>query len=395
MQPEMINSGPALSGILIAPDRALADQFSASSGRLDAFQIVLELKSYPSEQTLDIRVRQLHPAIVLVDVASNLDTAVKIISYLAAAHPGISVVALDDQSGSDTILRVLRAGASEFLYVPFDPSATSEAVARLLQLRKTEHPDSCDLGKIVVFSSVKPGSGASTLATQTAFALRRITGKRILLADFDLLGGTIGFYLKVNQRLSALDALERADGLNAALWTSMVTVSGGLDILPAPLVPAPDGVETDRMQTLLEYTRTMYDWIVLDLPTIFQRTSLLTISLADRTFLVSTSELPSLHLARRSTMMLEKLGFPQERFQVVLNRVDRREGMACGDIERIFKCPVHARFPNDYFSLHRAVTLGVPLANDADLGKAIGRLATQLTKTTAGQTAAVAETESR
>ncbi len=378
MHPIITNRDSALSAILIAPDRALVSQFSLPSASLDAFQIVLEIKSYPTNQTLDIRLRQLQPAVVLVDVASDLESAVTIISHIGRNHRDISVVALDHRSGSDTILRVLRAGATEYLYSPFDPAATTEAVTRLVGLRKSEPVSPGDLGKIFVFVSVKSGSGASTLATQTAFALRRITSERVLLADFDLMGGTIGFYLKVNQSFSAADALLRSDGLNAALWTSMVATSDGLDILSAPLVPSPEAVEALRMQNVLDYARTMYDWIVLDLPVIFQRTSLLTIPLSDRTFLVSTSELPSLHLARRSITMLEQLGFPKDRFQVIVNRVNRRDGVARGDIEKLFKCPVYASFPNDYFSLHRAVTLGVPLSREGDLGKAIEKLAIQL-----------------
>jgi hypothetical protein len=36
---------------------------------------------------------------------------------------------------------------------------------------------------------------------------------------------------------------------------------------------------------------------------------------------------------------------------------------------------VHASLPNDYFSLHRVVTLGQPLGPEGELGKAIERLA--------------------
>ncbi len=66
-------------------------------------------------------------------------------------------------------------------------------------------------GSLVAFTSAKPGSGASTLAAQTAFALRRTTSQRVLLADFDLMGGIIGFYLKLTNTKSLLDALQIAD----------------------------------------------------------------------------------------------------------------------------------------------------------------------------------------
>ena len=42
-------------------------------------------------------------------------------------------------------------------------------------------------------------------------------------------------------------------------------------------------------------------------------------------------------------------------------------------MEKLFGCPVHASLPNDYFSLHRVVTLGQPLGADGELGKAIER----------------------
>ena len=49
-------------------------------------------------------------------------------------------------------------------------------------------------------------------------------------------------------------------------------------------------------------------------------------------------------------------------------------------MEKLFNCPVHASLPNDYFSLHRVVTLGQPLGTDGDLGRAIENVATQIVR---------------
>ena len=104
----------------------------------------------------------------------------------------------------------------------------------------------------------------------------------------------------------------------------------------------------------------------------------MTISEADRAFLVSTSELPSLHLARKAVTLLEQLGFPRDRFQIMINRIQRRDEITGSDFERLFNCSVSTRIPNDHFSLHRAVTLGQPVEGHSDLGKAIQTLAGQL-----------------
>jgi hypothetical protein len=72
------------------------------------------------------------------------------------------------------------------------------------------------------------------------------------------------------------------------------------------------------------------------------------------------------------------LGFPRDRFQVLVNRVDKRDDLGHSNLEKLFNCPVHASLPNDYFSLHRVVTLGQPLAGEGELGKAIEKLAARL-----------------
>ncbi len=269
-------------------------------------------------------------------------------------------------------------GASEFLHAPFDAEVQREAISRLRRLRQPEPDGAPDPGQVVVFSSAKPGAGASTIAIQTAFALQRAGGKRVLLADLDLMGGTIGFYLKLNHDRCAIQALESADQLTPSLWSTLVADSEGIDVLSAPDTPFAGGVDSSRLHAVVEYARMNYEWVVIDVPVVFQRLSLMAISESDRALLVATSELPSLHLARKAVNLLDQLGFPKDRFQVVMNRVDKRDELGAPEIEKLFNCTVHSRVPNDYFSLHRAVTLGQSVDGHSELGKAIVSVASKL-----------------
>src|SRR5712692_7016459 len=164
----MTGRGPALTALSIVPDRELASQFTASNERSRSFQIVAELKAYPTNQALEVRLRQVKPDVILLDLATDL-----------------------------------------------------EAVARINRLLRPEPLGNEQPGSIIAFSSAKPGSGASTLAAQTSFALRRTTSKRVLLADFDLMGGMIGFYLKLTNTKSLLDALHSAERLGDGVWHSL------------------------------------------------------------------------------------------------------------------------------------------------------------------------------
>jgi pilus assembly protein CpaE len=377
MNPSVQNEAQ-IAALLIAPNRDLAQQFTATLADSRTFQILADLKSYPPPQTLEIRARQLKPDVVLLDLATDLATAAELIRFIVGLTPPVHVLGLHTSSDSQAILQSLRAGATEFLCAPFDPVILRSAVARLRRLCAPEPVVPAATGQVVGFSSAKPGSGASTIATQTAFSLQRLTGKRILLADFDLTGGTIGFYLKLNHNYSVVEALQHAEHLDQALWNSLAVNHGGLDILPAPAAPYADPIDPSRMSLLINYARQFYDWVILDLPAVFNRASLMAIADCDRAFLISTPELPSLHMTRKAMNVLGQIGFPKERFQVLLNRVDKRADIGANTMEKLFNCPVHASLPNDYFSLHRVVTLGQPLGPDGDLGKAIQNVATRL-----------------
>src|SRR6266536_1190723 len=100
-----------LTSLVISPNRELAQQFSATLPLTRAFHILAEMKSYPPVQTLDIRLRQLRPDLVFLDLASDLDQAAELIEFVATVKPPVYVVGLHTHNDSDAILRSLRAGA--------------------------------------------------------------------------------------------------------------------------------------------------------------------------------------------------------------------------------------------------------------------------------------------
>jgi pilus assembly protein CpaE len=365
-----------LTALFIAPGRELARQFAETLPLTHGFQILTEMKSYPSRQTLEVRLRQLQPEVVLLDLATDLERALVVIGEIVAWNPSIRVIGLDVQNDPEAIVASLRQGASEFLCAPFDPAIQELALARLRRLVEPTAPAVHAAGTVIVFSSAKPGSGASTLAAQLAYALRRGSANRVLLADLDRMTGTLSFYLKI-------EACDAGDG------TGVVSVRHGIDVFPAG-TGAIEPLDLAGLRELLEWARPAYDWILLDMPAVFQRATLLALPEADYAFLVTTAELSSLHLTRKALLFLAQLGFGRDRIRVLVNRVARGDGLGRSDVEKILGSGVHSSFPNDYHSLDRALARGEPLGSDCELGRAVAELARGLAAVPASGRAAPA-----
>ncbi len=139
-----------------------------------------------------------------------------------------------------------------------------------------------------------------------------------------------------------------------------------------------DTPEPGVLQEVLEHARSMYDWVVLDLPSVFQRTTIYTLAETDQTFMVTTSELPSLHLTRRAVGLLGQLGFDKERCPIVVNRYGKRDNISVSDMETIFGNRVFASLPNDFYALHRVMTRADVLPPESELGRAIEQFAAKL-----------------
>ena len=286
---------------------------------------------------------------ILLDLDSDTEAAAGLIRFLSNSEPEIQVVGLSLYKDSDLLLLSLRLGAREFLHAPFDPTVQKEAASRLARLQPSEPGPPVRSGIVTAFASAKPGSGASTIALQSALSLGRRTKKRVLYADFDLAAGTSGFDPRIQGALSPINTLQDAVDLTPATWSSLVSNLDGVDVFAAPTLPVTGPPDLAGVCSIVEFTRSHYDYIFIELPVVFDPWSLTVVSMSDRVFLISTSELPNLHLARKAVRLLDQVGVPKDRLKILLNRFSRKGQLSRAEIEKLIECSVFSSFPNDYF----------------------------------------------
>lgn len=371
-----------LQSLLISPNRQLAASFLETVPSTRAFQILGDLKDYPASQALEMRLRQLEPDVVLLDLATDLGRASEIIARVVQFRPGTQVIGLHVSNEAEALIVSLRCGASEFLYVPFAPATQLEAIARVRRLLRPRSFVEREAGRVVCFAGAKSGSGSTTLAVELAMSLARRGTGRVLLIDGDLAGGTLSGICDPAPLPESPSLLTALSGGDAGSWHRQTARMGPIELLPAPAVAFAEAADLSHLQEVIETARNSYDWVVIDLPIITERISLMTAASADAFFLVTTGELPSLHLGRRAFGLLQSLGFAKNAIRILVNRTSKRDGLAIADLEKIFGARIEAMLPQDYQSIHRRITspsgMCQPLGTASELGKAIDALAGQL-----------------
>ena len=333
---------------------ALATALQETSVRL-----LFELAELPEDWAAFLdRVNRVRPDVILLDVTHLSKPLEGIIQDLRSGVAQPAVFALHTSPDPDAILAALRAGANEFLYAPFSEPFQA-ALARLSQARQKSKEGEAQRGRTLGFLSAKGGCGATTLACHTAVELARLSNGKVLLGDFDLQSGLIGFLAKTKSAYSVADAAKNIQRLDVSYWRALVSNGiPNLEIIAAPSTPAAKDVSPGSVKQVVAFARTQYDWNVLDLGRNLNTATLSMLDLMDETFLVTTPEVPALHQAKLTILYLLEGGYPREKLRLVLNRAPKRMDVTLDELGDMLGIPVFASIDDDYQALQEAYAEG-------------------------------------
>lgn len=368
-----------LRAVLVFPNRDLARDLTDLLQTAPEVHIAADLLRYPDPKELTDRIRFAHPDAIFVDVSTDIEAALGVLEAIANDSPQIATVAMDSGNDPQHILRCLRAGAAEFLHSPLHADDVQQAVARMVKRKVLDQPETDqEAGQVLAFAPVKGGSGATTLACNIADRLRRRRKGEVLLMDMDLKSGLISFLLRCNHAYGTVDALRNATRLDESLWQSLIVRRDGLDVLTAPERPEAELFEAFPVQEVLDYARSHYAFVILDLDGVSDPVSLACVGASDDIYLICASAMPSLYMMRRTLPFLEELGCAREQMHVVVNRYDKRSELSLADMQKIFRSNVELTFPEDTAGVDRATRDGAAVADNSELGKATGKFVKDL-----------------
>ncbi|MGE5567723.1 MAG: AAA family ATPase [Rhodospirillales bacterium] len=342
-------------------------------------RVVMEQPTLGETSLFLNQLEQARVDVLLIDLtrlAEPFEQVARRIKTLSAAP---MIVALNDTADPEVILGAIRAGANEFLYPPLE-AGLQKALERISSERLKQQAAGRQRGKILGFLSAKGGCGATTIACHVAVELQRATSQQVLLADLDLDTGMVGFLMKTRSQYSIMDAVMNVHRLDLSYWKALV--SNGhehLEVITAPQAASPRGaVDPEHFRQVLQFLRSAYDWVVVDLGRSASPLAFGVLDELDGLYLISTMDLPALHLSKQVVQNLTDAGFGRNRLHLVMNRAPKRSDILPSELQRVLGLPIFEFLPNDYPVLYEAYAEGSLLTANSELGKAMAGLAMKI-----------------
>jgi pilus assembly protein CpaE len=355
---------------LISPDSAFRDmlrQAVARSGH--SIAVGYELAGSPAEMDAAAvaELQRINPELVFLDMNPDPSIAIRFAQFLTDSNPRRQFIAVGPTLQPELLMEAMRAGISEYLPRPITPEALSAALDRTT--RKLNPPvitqEERTSGKLWVTFSVKGGSGATTVATNLAIRVRKLSGKKTLLLDLNLELGEAALFLGMQPQYTFVDVIQNLHRMDADLLTSYIEQhDSGVHLLAAPLDPgAMEALTGNSIAHLLGFLREHYDYIIVDTSRTLARVTPTALEQADEVLLVATADLPSIRNIKHALPLLERIA-GKDKIRLIVNRYQVDDLIPLKEVQSTLGIAAYATLANDYEAVIRSINTGNPVALD-------------------------------
>jgi pilus assembly protein CpaE len=302
------------------------------------------------------------PDLLLLEIPDDAVPIIEMAIHLSAMCPTMQIIASAAECTPELLRQAMRAGIRELLERPFDAQEIEVALdcSRSLQLERENAR--LTVGETIAFFGAGGGLGTTTLAVNTAVLLARQLDSRVLVADLDLGGGDVPIFLDLDEPATTfLEILEpgRAPGSFTGL---LATHRSGLHALAGPQrVEDLDAVNADDVARVMDLCRSAFGTIVVDAGHTLTDQTIAVLDRVDHVYLVGQLSLPALQGANRRLDLFRRLGYPPDRYSVILNRGHKHTQLSRREAERMLDTTIELEIASDYKATLGAIESGKPL----------------------------------
>jgi pilus assembly protein CpaE len=325
------------------------------------------------------------PMVVIMDICTDtLERCLEEVKLVLSRFPQTNIFAACGDKSSDTILKVMRAGATEYLLKPVSEVDLASALQKLGRLWLVRPAPESETGRVYTVFSPKGGVGVTTLAINIATHIHQTTRKPTIIVDLDLYAGDVTTFLNLKPSYTISDVTSNISRLDKNFLQGVITKhESGVYVLADPQkVEEGASISGDDIKKVLSLLKTMFSYIIIDTESSFHSSTTTALEMSDMVLLVFVMSLPGIKDVQRYLNYLEKIGI-QDKIHLVVNRYLKKGAIKIEDAEKVLKRPIFWSIPNDYETGVACLNKGQPvtLCNPkSQLNLAIKDLATKLAR---------------
>lgn len=306
-------------------------------------------------------------SILLADLSTYKAKKLDLILKITKECKNCKVLALSDDPSVDLIIEIMRAGAKEFVPIPIIKSEFFESLNKLLaEFNETQKTNNC---KIISIFSNKGGIGKTSLATNLALELSKITKENIALIDLNFQMGDITTFLDLKPSFNISYMLENLDKINETFLLSTLEryKKTSLYVLAdPPYFKQADNIQPRQITKLFNTLKETFSYIIVDAEASFEGKNIAALDNSDLVLLVTVANLPALRNTQRCLELFEKLGYDKEKVKIVVNRYMENDEIKETDVEKVLSKKIYWKIPNNYFAIMTAINKGIPISEIND-----------------------------
>ncbi len=326
----------------------------------------------------------LDKSVLIVDVSDNTSAKLDFISDVSQNIHNCRVLVLSDNPSVDLIVRVMRAGAKEFLALPLIKTEFIDILSKLNESLYSA-PKKYTKCKIISIFSNKGGIGKTSIASNLALELAKITKENVALLDLNFQLGDITTFMDLKPSFNISYMLENLDKMNEDFLLSTMEKykNTSLYVLAdPPFFKQAADILPEHITRLFSMLKKTFSYIIVDAESSFDAKNIAALTESDLIFLVTIANLPALRNAQRCLELFERLGFDKNKTQILLNRYMENDEISIEDIESVMSRKVYWKIPNNYFTMMSSINKGIPISDinpDSNVAKSYRDLALHLT----------------
>jgi len=374
-----------LSIVLLESDNSAKNDIAAALKTIDTNVGKLSVADNFQE---GIRIIQAcEPQIVLLEV-KEVDQGVKETAFLVSRFPQATVIVTATEKNPDWILRLIRAGAGEYLTKPIVAAELVAAIHKVTRLHAQNSEPASNRGTVITVYNPSGGMGTTTTAVNLAASLAD-QGEKTVLVDLNLCNGDVTTFLDLSPRYTLSSVTTRQGHVDASFLKSVIVQhSSGMHVLCGPMeLGEAAGIQPQQLREIIAVLRSIFTYTIIDSGGQLSSCNLATMESSDRILFVTLLNLPALKNTQRYLAAMSREGLGSDRVKLVVNRYISKDEIKVADAEKVLNTKAYLTVPNAYLDVKTSINKGVPLAGCAPrsaVTKAIENLARQLIQETKG-----------